>query len=350
MNSGRHARPTALALLLLLATMMLAACGGSSRLPLRARACQLENQLLRRPFRISVILVSCGRTRISWLVCGRTGWTIRRWDREMAVPRPSGGSNLKSLSYQKAAIRCYPALGAALRILPKALQRYVRPHARRDVEDIIATSRAGVVPYRVPSGSMAPTLEVGDRAYYRALSRAPSIGEIVIFHPPAGAVQEECGPKPPVLPVGGAACEEPVSEAANIRFIKRVVAGPGDEIYIKEGHVYRKAEGKGAFVREQDSYIRECGSSPECSFPTPIKIPRGHWFLMGDNRMTVASGGRYRPAGSSARSVGAQRSTQLAQAHRTWRRYLLVGLPMALAGGGRGYEPVDIEAGVEESA
>ncbi len=56
------------------------------------------------------------------------------------------------------------------------------------------------------------------------------------------------------------------------------------EIYIKEGHVYRKAAGKSTFVREKDSYIRECGSSPECNFPTPIKIPAGHWFMMGDNR------------------------------------------------------------------
>ncbi|HTC73490.1 MAG TPA: signal peptidase I, partial [Solirubrobacteraceae bacterium] len=56
------------------------------------------------------------------------------------------------------------------------------------------------------------------------------------------------------------------------------------EIYIKEGHVYRKAAGTSQFVREQDSYIRECGVSPECNFPTPIKIPAGHWFMMGDNR------------------------------------------------------------------
>ena len=190
----------------------------------------------------------------------------------------------KNLSYQKASIRCYPALGAALRILPKALRHYVRPHARRDVEEIIAASRVGVVPYRVPSGSMAPTLEVGDRAYYKALSGAPSIGEIVIFHPPAGAVQEECGPKPHVVRLGGAACEQPVLQAANIRFIKRVVAGPGDEIYIKQGHVYLKVAGKSTFVREQDSYTKACGVDPECNFPIPIKIAPGHWFLMGDNR------------------------------------------------------------------
>jgi signal peptidase I len=84
--------------------------------------------------------------------------------------------------------------------------------------------------------------------------------------------------------VGGAACGQPVSEAANIRFIKRVVAAPGDEIYIKQGHVYREAAGKSTFVREQDSYAKACGTSPECNFPTPIKIAPDHWFLMGDNR------------------------------------------------------------------
>jgi signal peptidase I len=57
-----------------------------------------------------------------------------------------------------------------------------------------------------------------------------------------------------------------------------VVAGPGDTIYIKEGHVYLNGK------REKDSYIRECGESAECNFPTPIKIAPGHWFMMGDNR------------------------------------------------------------------
>jgi signal peptidase I len=88
-----------------------------------------------------------------------------------------------------------------------------------------------------------------------------------------------------VIKLGGAACSTPVPrEDSGTNFIKRVVAGPGDEIYIKEGHVYRKAAGKSTFVREHDSYIRECGVSPECNFPDPIKIPAGHWFMMGDNR------------------------------------------------------------------
>lgn len=146
-----------------------------------------------------------------------------------------------------------------------------------------------IKPYRIPSGSMEPTLEVGQRVLVDRISRHlgsdPSVGEIVVFHPPQGAEQEECGPSPHVVKLGGAPCDSPIpKEDTSTNFIKRVVAGPGDEIYVREGHVYRKAAGKTAFVREKDSYIRECGDSQECNFTTPIKIPPGHWFMMGDNR------------------------------------------------------------------
>ncbi len=144
-----------------------------------------------------------------------------------------------------------------------------------------------VKPYRIPSGSMEPTLHVGQRVLVNRIGSNfgnPSVGEIAVFHPPEGAEQEECGPIPHVIKLGAAACSEPVPKVSSVNFIKRVVAGPGDEIYIKEGHVYRKAAGTSTFVPEKDSYIRACGVSPECNFPDPIKIPAGHWFMMGDNR------------------------------------------------------------------
>jgi signal peptidase I len=91
---------------------------------------------------------------------------------------------------------------------------------------------------------------------------------------------------PHAVTFGAAACDAPVPQEANDNFIKRVVAGPGDEIYIREGHVYRETPGAKQFVREQDSYIRPCAPEPkaDCSFPTPIKIPPGEWFMLGDNR------------------------------------------------------------------
>jgi signal peptidase I len=138
-----------------------------------------------------------------------------------------------------------------------------------------------IKPYRIPSGSMEPTLAVGQRVLVNRIGMDfsdPHVGEIAVFHPPEGAEQEQCGPVPHTVKLGGEACSQPIPKKSNVNFIKRIVAGPGDTITIDEGHVIRNG------VREKDSYIRQCGSSPECSFPKPIKIPAGHWFMMGDNR------------------------------------------------------------------
>jgi signal peptidase I len=140
-----------------------------------------------------------------------------------------------------------------------------------------------VKPYKIPSGSMEPTLSIGQRVLVNRIGMdfgSPHVGQIVVFHPPEGADSERCG-----RAVGaGEACSQPIEKKSGVNFIKRIVAGPGDEILIEQGHVYRKAKGTSQFVREKDSYIRECGQNPECTFPKPIKIPAGHWFMMGDNR------------------------------------------------------------------
>ncbi|MFI4993354.1 MAG: signal peptidase I [Solirubrobacterales bacterium] len=145
-----------------------------------------------------------------------------------------------------------------------------------------------VKPYRIPSGSMEPTLAIGQRVLVNRIGvhfSGPHVGEIAVFHPPEGATNEECGSVPHVVKLNGQACSAPVpKEDTGTNFIKRVVAGPGDEIYIREGHVFRRAKGKTNFEREKDSYIRQCGSSQECNFPVAIKVPPGHWFMMGDNR------------------------------------------------------------------
>ena len=144
-----------------------------------------------------------------------------------------------------------------------------------------------VKPYKIPSGSMLPTLALGQRVLVNRVGMDlgdPHVGEIAVFHPPQGAEQELCGPVAHTVKLGGEACDEPLPKEASVNFIKRIVAGPGDEIYVSEGHVYRKAAGASRFVRERDTYIRACGDSSECNFTTPIKIPAGHWFMMGDNR------------------------------------------------------------------
>jgi len=144
---------------------------------------------------------------------------------------------------------------------------------------------AGLMSYRVPSGSMEPSFPIGTTVWVQTQGYSPAVGDVVVLHPPAAAEQEKCGPVPHTVKLGGAACAEPVPKAyTSVKFLKRVVAGPGDEIYIKRGHVFRKAAGTSQFVRELDPYIKACGASPECDFPTPITIPAGHWFMLGDNR------------------------------------------------------------------
>jgi signal peptidase I len=144
-----------------------------------------------------------------------------------------------------------------------------------------------VKPYRIPSGSMEPTLAIGQRVLVNRIGMGlgePHVGEIAVFHPPAAAEQQECGPVAHVVRLGGAACSQPIPKESSVNFIKRIVAGPGDEIYVKEGHVYRRTAGNSQFVIENAPYIKACGDSSECNFTTPIKIPAGHWFMMGDNR------------------------------------------------------------------
>ena len=138
-----------------------------------------------------------------------------------------------------------------------------------------------VKPYRIPSGSMEPTLAIGQRVLVDRIGNdffAPSVGDIVVFHPPAGAAAQICGntdEKP------GQACDRPTAGVSTENYIKRVVAGPGDTLKIIDGRVYLNGR------RESAKYasFRGCTpTNPDCNYPTPITIPAGYYFMMGDNR------------------------------------------------------------------
>ncbi len=139
-----------------------------------------------------------------------------------------------------------------------------------------------VKPYKIPSPSMEPTLTIGQRVLTNRLINHPSVGDIVVFHPPEGATPANNGSPVCGNPNQGAghpqACGTPTPEESSQTFIKRVVAGPGDTVQIINGHVYRNG------VREKDSYILPCQDDPSCTFQKPIKIPAGDYFMMGDNR------------------------------------------------------------------
>jgi signal peptidase I len=139
-----------------------------------------------------------------------------------------------------------------------------------------------VKPYRIPSASMEPTLKIGQRVLTNRLINHPSVGDIVVFHPPEGATPPGNGPPECANPNQGPGhdqpCDASTPQESSQTFIKRVVGGPGDTIQIIDGHVIRNG------VREKDSYILQCGGGPTCTFRDPIKVPAGDYFMMGDNR------------------------------------------------------------------
>jgi len=136
-----------------------------------------------------------------------------------------------------------------------------------------------VKPYRIPSESMVPTLVEGQRILVNRIGNRfgePDVGDVVVFHPPAGAERDNtCGGGPPPE---GQVCARPTDEKADVNFVKRVVAGPGDRLAIQDGHVILNGE------RQEEDFIRPCGGGEDCSFPRAITIPADHYFMMGDNR------------------------------------------------------------------
>jgi signal peptidase I len=136
-----------------------------------------------------------------------------------------------------------------------------------------------VKPYQIPSQSMEPTLDVGQRVLVNRFLyhfTDPGIGDIVVFHPPKGAdLGTQCG-----RPHGPReACPAPTPEESSQNFIKRIVAGPGDTLAVRNGHPVVNGVAK-----TDEPYTMPCGTAPACNLPKPITIPPDYYFMMGDNR------------------------------------------------------------------
>jgi signal peptidase I len=139
--------------------------------------------------------------------------------------------------------------------------------------------RTPVSYYRVTSGSMEPTLQVGGRVAIERQSGAPAVGDIVVFHPPQGA--------DPAVPLCGSyvqgagqpqACSVATPEDQKITFIKRVVAGPGDLVSVVNGHTVVNGR------QTPEPFVQGCGDQTRCDFPKAVRVPAGQYYLLGDNR------------------------------------------------------------------
>jgi signal peptidase I len=112
-------------------------------------------------------------------------------------------------------------------------------------------------PRYIPSESMFPTLEIGDRLIVEKVSyRFGDIhhGDIVVFQPP------------PQLQKQG--------YQINQAFIKRAIGLPGDTVAVKDGTVY---------VNNQPLTENYIAQPPQYNL-TPVTVPESTIFVMGDNR------------------------------------------------------------------
>jgi len=115
-------------------------------------------------------------------------------------------------------------------------------------------------PRFIPSLSMFPTMDIGDRLVAEKVSftvggREIRAGDIVIFHPPARAART-------------------LKISTNEVFIKRVVAVGGDEVEVRNGRTLVNGEPrKDLYTLEAPRYTLE-----------PVYVPEGSVFVMGDNR------------------------------------------------------------------
>jgi signal peptidase I len=183
----------------------------------------------------------------------------------------------------------------AIRAYPRWIQELIRAWGPAIL--IVLTIRNSLAePFRIPSGSMVPTLEVGDHILVSKISYGfklpftqmeifslgePEVGDVIVFRYPV----------------------EPFKD-----YIKRVVAGPGDTIELKKNTLYVNGvmasfteEGRHLFQNERcftanlkkreeafgekahEILVGPSKTGNKHSF-RETKVPEGHYFVMGDNR------------------------------------------------------------------
>lgn len=175
----------------------------------------------------------------------------------------------------------------AVFLVPAALATHISKKSLPGIEKIVEYTEALIVAvvlavvirgtviqaFKIPSGSMLPTLLIGDHLLVSKFLygvripytdkricrvRAPKRGDVIVFAFP---------------------------EDDKLDFIKRIIGEPGDMVEIREGKVFIDGE------KIEDPWGKHMDRFEKPTFPTsparnfgPVSVPQGQYLVLGDNR------------------------------------------------------------------
>ncbi|MFF9916050.1 signal peptidase I [Streptomyces globisporus] len=184
---------------------------------------------------------------------------------------PDAGSGERSRSS-----RTWPRLASVLswrRVLAGAVLATVA---------LLLFSSYVVQPFLIPSRSMEPTLQVGDRVLVNKLAyrfgAEPERGDVVVFDGTGSFVREDLDANPLTGLVRGAAASLGLAEPADTDFVKRVVGVGGDRVVCCDQQ--GRLAVNGTVVDEPYLYPGDTASR----VPFDIVVSAGTLWMMGDHR------------------------------------------------------------------
>jgi signal peptidase I len=164
---------------------------------------------------------------------------------------------------------------------------------------VMAARTAVAEPYYVPSGSMEPTLAVGDRLLVDKFSYGYSRFSLPSFPNLASFLPARDGRLFGKIPERGDVVVFRLPRDPSQSFVKRVIGLPGDKVQLRQGSVWlngvamvrRPADAEimpgaqlEALSNGREYSVFERSGWGQFDDTREVEVPPGHIFVMGDNR------------------------------------------------------------------